>query len=61
MLARFQPTIICVERLPQQTDALNLAYRTFLQNPAQLSTQSGELSLIAFNVTRLNKLAKRRL
>lgn len=54
MIAEFKPTIICVEALPEEHEALNKAYQYFLANPTELDTRMGELSMIAFDVARQN-------
>ncbi len=58
MIAKFRPTIICVEKLPEKNDELNAAYQVFLENPSELSTKDGEISMIAFDVARLSKVEK---
>lgn len=58
MLAKFQPTIICVEALPEENEQLNLLYQQFLQNPSELITTRGETSMVAFDVARLNNISK---
>lgn len=58
MIAEFRPTIICVEKLPEQNDQLNSSYREFLKNPSELNTENGEISMIAFDVARLNDIEK---
>lgn len=58
MIAEFQPTIICVEGLPENNDQLNESYKDFLENPSELNTKYGETSMIAFDVARLNKIDK---
>ncbi|GAA5022519.1 hypothetical protein GCM10011506_00750 [Marivirga lumbricoides] len=54
MMARFKPTIVCVESVPEKHVALNTLYREFLKNPATLITELGETSMLAFEVARLN-------
>ena len=58
MIAEFRPTIICVEKLPEQNDELNNAYQEFLKTPFELNTKNGEISMIAFDVARLNNIEK---
>lgn len=58
MIAEFRPTIICVEKLPEQNDQLNSSYREFLKDPSELNTEDGETSMIAFDVARLNGIEK---
>ena len=58
MIAKFRPTIICVERLPENNDLLNEAYQDCLKKPLELSTKKGEISMIAFDVARLNNIEK---
>jgi len=58
MITEFRPTIICVEGLPENNDELNEAYQEFLKTPLDLSTEKGEISMIAFDVARLNNIEK---
>ncbi|GHE83507.1 DUF5694 domain-containing protein [Thalassotalea profundi] len=58
MIAKFRPTIICVESLPEENEKLNLLYQQFLKQPSELIISSGETSMIAFDVARLNKIDK---
>jgi len=58
MIAEFQPTIICVEELPQDNEQLNILYQDFLKNSSVLNTKHGETSMIAFDVARLNNVEK---
>lgn len=58
MIAEFQPTIIVVEQLPKHNDKLNELYQNWLKNPSELNTKKGEISMIAFDVARLNKVDK---
>ncbi len=58
MIAKFRPTIICVEKLPEKNDELNAAYQVFLENSSVLSTKDGEISMIAFDVARLSGVKK---
>ena len=56
MIAKFRPTIICVESLPEENEKLNELYQQFLKQPSELITSSGETSMIAFDVARLNDI-----
>lgn len=58
LIAQFQPTIICVEKLPVKNIQLNQDYQEYLQNPADLSTKDGEISMLAFEVGRLCNVSK---
>lgn len=58
MIAEFRPTIIGVEKLPEQNGQLNRSYREFLKDPSDLNTEDGETSMIAFDVARLNDIDK---
>ncbi|WP_083602059.1 DUF5694 domain-containing protein [Thalassotalea sp. PP2-459] len=58
MIAKFRPTIICVESVPEKNEQLNLLYQQFLKHPSELITSSGETSMIAFDVARLNNIEK---
>lgn len=56
MIAKFRPTVICVEQLPVNNTRLNAAYHDFLKNPSELNSKLGEISMIAFDVARLCKI-----
>ncbi|MDO6426984.1 DUF5694 domain-containing protein [Thalassotalea sp. 1_MG-2023] len=58
MIAKFRPTIICVESVPEKNEQLNSLYQQFLKHPSELITSSGETSMIAFDVARLNNVEK---
>ncbi len=58
MIAKFKPTIICIENLPQYNDEINKAYQEFLNNPEQLNSNYGESSMIGFDVGRLSGVTK---
>lgn len=53
MIARFKPTIICVEQRPKDEADLNKAYQEYLNNPDELSRYGGEIGMVAFEVGRL--------
>lgn len=57
-LAKFKPTIICIENLPELNDEINKAYQEFLKEPSTLNTNYGEISMIAFDVARLSGVSK---
>lgn len=56
MIAEFKPTVIVVEKLPKYNEKLNELYQNWLKNPSELNTKNGEISMIAFDVARLNKV-----
>jgi hypothetical protein len=58
MIAKFKPTIICVETLPKNDDKLLEIYQDFLKNPSQLKTENGEMGMIALDVARLSNTNK---
>ncbi|WP_445428025.1 DUF5694 domain-containing protein [Alishewanella sp. HL-SH05] len=58
LIARFKPTIICLEFLPEQTEQINQAYQAFLADPTELDTRYGELSMLGFDVARLSGISK---
>lgn len=58
MLAKFKPTIICIENLPKYNNEINKAYQEFLANPIKLNTNYGESSMIGFDVGRLSNVKK---
>ena len=53
MIARFKPTIICVEIEPKQNEDLNLSYQKFLKSGSH-SFELGEVSLLAFEIGKLS-------
>lgn len=58
MLAKFKPTIICVERTPENVFEINEAYQKYLKDPSKLETNYGETSMVAFEIARLNGIKK---
>ena len=58
LLAKFKPTIICLEYLPEIDNDINKAYQDFLKKPSELNTQYGELSMVGFDVARISGLNK---
>ncbi|MGG8496601.1 DUF5694 domain-containing protein [Tenacibaculum sp. TC6] len=58
MIAKFKPTIICVEALPKNNQKLDSVYHEFLKNPSELNTKYGEISMVAFDVARLSNVEK---
>ncbi len=58
ILAKFKPTIICVETPPKFNNKLNEKYQEFLKNPSKLITDYGEVSMVAFDVARLSGVEK---
>ncbi|WP_019674554.1 DUF5694 domain-containing protein [Arsukibacterium perlucidum] len=57
-IARFKPTIVCLEFLPEDIARINQAYQAFLDAPSRLDTRYGELSMLGFDVARLSGLEK---
>jgi hypothetical protein len=55
MIAKFQPTIFCVETLPKNNEKLQEIYQDFLKNPSSLKTIKGEVGMVALDVARLSK------
>jgi len=53
MLAEFNPTIICVEGLPEYNYELNRALHVYLEDPSELNSNWGEASMIGFEIARL--------
>jgi hypothetical protein len=58
LLAAFKPTIICLEYTPDIDNKINEGYQKFLENPNKLDTQYGELSMVGYDVARINVLEK---
>ena len=52
-LAAFNPTIVCVEVVPERDNELADHYGRYLANPSQPSTYYGEVGLVAFEVARV--------
>ncbi|MFH6605077.1 DUF5694 domain-containing protein [Maribacter algicola] len=58
LITRFKPTIICLEYIPEMDEKINQAFQNFLQNPKELNTKYGELSMVGFDVARMSGLNK---
>jgi hypothetical protein len=58
LIAEFKPTIICVEVPREKNEELNKEYQKYLVNPSKVSTYSGEIGLVAFEVGRISKVAR---
>jgi hypothetical protein len=58
LIAQFKPTIVCLEFLPEDNEKMNIAYQAYVDDPSQLDTRFGELSMIGFEVARLSGLDK---
>ncbi|WP_423999181.1 DUF5694 domain-containing protein [Maribacter sp. IgM3_T14_3] len=58
LLAAFKPTIICLEYTPDIDDKINKGYQKFLENSDKLDTEYGELSMVGYDVARINSLEK---
>ncbi|MDP5060391.1 MAG: DUF5694 domain-containing protein, partial [Maribacter sp.] len=58
LLAAFKPTIICLEYTPDIDDKINKGYKKFLENSDKLDTEYGELSMVGYDVARINSLEK---
>ncbi|WHF51584.1 DUF5694 domain-containing protein [Chryseobacterium gotjawalense] len=59
MIAKFKPTIICIEKVPNETYKLNNDYSNFLKNKDYKTFYGGEIALIAYQVGKIagvNKL-----
>lgn len=52
-ISAFKPTVIVVERLPENNEELQLAYREYLNNPDMKFAEPTEIELLAFEVGRL--------
>jgi len=57
MIAKFKPTVICVEREPTYNEELNEKYQEFLEY-SKTTSYGGEIGLIAFEVGRLSNISK---
>ncbi|WP_024482680.1 DUF5694 domain-containing protein [Cellulophaga baltica] len=53
MIAAFNPTVICVERVPSENNNINIDYRNFLDNKEHKPNYPGEIGLIAYNVGKI--------
>ena len=58
LLAKFKPTIVCVERTPENEQEINIAYQEYLKNFEKLDSNYGETSMVAFEIARLNGIKK---
>ena len=58
ILAKFKPTIICVERVPSETNNLNIDYSNFLKNQNHQINYGGEIALIAYQVGKMAGVKK---
>lgn len=58
LLSVFTPTIICVEIEPVNEKALNKSYQEYLQNSEKMDSNWGEISLVAFEIARMNNIDK---
>lgn len=58
MLAKFKPTIICVEESRNETDKLNLDYTNFLKNKIDEIMFDGEVRLIAYEVGKMARVKR---
>jgi hypothetical protein len=58
MLARFKPTIICVETIPANNEVLNNDYLSFLDNKDYKTKFDGEITLIAYKVDEISGVKK---
>jgi len=57
-IARFKPTVIIVEMLPEYNARLQQEYRDYIQNPAMTFKQPSEIELLAYEVGRLSGTQK---
>ncbi|WP_240339580.1 DUF5694 domain-containing protein [Flavobacterium arcticum] len=58
MIAKFKPTVICVEREPSENENMNKDYQLFLNNDKHLPNYPGEIGLIAYQVGKLTNVKK---
>ncbi|WP_350285831.1 DUF5694 domain-containing protein [uncultured Croceitalea sp.] len=58
IISAFKPTVICVEVPANEDVELNAEYGAYLKNPNKASTYYGEVGLVAFEVGRINNVAK---
>lgn len=58
LLSEFKPTIVCVEIQPEYEENLNKSYQKYLENHDELDASWGEISLVAFEVARMNNVEK---
>nr|WP_298994937.1 DUF5694 domain-containing protein [uncultured Allomuricauda sp.] len=56
LLAKFKPTVICVEIEPSENDKLNRAYNKFVIDSISDKIYAGEINLLAFEIGRLCKV-----
>lgn len=58
MLAKFKPTIICVEIVPSKNEELNNDYDNFLKNKDYKAQFDGEIALIAYEIGKISGVKK---
>ncbi len=56
LLAKFKPTVICVEIEPSENGKLNRAYNKFVTDSISDKIYAGEINLLAFEIGRLCKV-----
>jgi hypothetical protein len=54
-IAKFKPTVILVERLPERNSEVQKNYKDYVQNPEMKFKNPSEVELLAFEVGRLAK------
>lgn len=54
MIADFKPTVILLEALPEETEALQKNYAAYVKNPAMKFAHPSEIELLAYEVGRLS-------
>lgn len=57
-IAAFKPTVIVVEKLPDNNEKLQKAYRDYLNNPEMKFANPSEIELLAFEIGRLSKATR---
>ncbi|HEY9185863.1 MAG TPA: DUF5694 domain-containing protein [Salegentibacter sp.] len=57
-LVEFNPTVICVEIVPEENEATNQTYQAYLEDQSNRVNYSEEINLIAFEVGRLTNVKK---
>lgn len=57
-IAAYKPTIIIVETLPEDNEALETSYREYLKDPEMKFENPSEIELLAFEVGRLSKTSR---
>ena len=57
-LVKFQPTIVCLEIVPEEDSLTNISFQNYIKNQNNKTNYSKEIDLIGFEVARLSGVKK---